>query len=85
LIAAQAYLKRRGEPKTPQAITSHDTIQFGAAPDWRFVEIEPAAFAEAALGWVGQGARIVGGCCGLGPTHIAALAGRLGVKPPPVR
>jgi DNA-binding transcriptional LysR family regulator len=38
LIAAQAYLKRRGEPKTPQAITSHDTIQFGAAPDWRFVE-----------------------------------------------
>ena len=46
------------------------------APDWRFVEIEPAAFADAALGWVSQGARIVGGCCGR-PAHIAALAGRL--------
>ena len=38
VVASNAYLKRRGEPKTPQAITSHDTIQFGAAPDWRFVE-----------------------------------------------
>jgi DNA-binding transcriptional LysR family regulator len=38
VIASHAYLKRRGEPKTPQAISSHETIQFGAAPDWRFVE-----------------------------------------------
>jgi DNA-binding transcriptional LysR family regulator len=38
VVASNAYLKRRGEPKTPRAITSHDTIQFGAAPDWRFVE-----------------------------------------------
>jgi len=38
VVASNAYLKRRGEPKTPQAIISHDTIQFGAAPDWRFVE-----------------------------------------------
>jgi DNA-binding transcriptional LysR family regulator len=38
VVASNAYLKRRGEPKTPEAITSHDTIQFGAAPDWRFVD-----------------------------------------------
>jgi DNA-binding transcriptional LysR family regulator len=38
VVASNAYLKRRGEPKTPEAIASHDTIQFGAAPDWRFVE-----------------------------------------------
>jgi DNA-binding transcriptional LysR family regulator len=38
VVASNAYLKRRGEPKTPQAIASHDTIQFGVAPDWRFVE-----------------------------------------------
>jgi DNA-binding transcriptional LysR family regulator len=37
VVAAPAYLKRRGEPKHPEAITAHDTIQFGAAPDWRFV------------------------------------------------
>jgi DNA-binding transcriptional LysR family regulator len=36
VVASSAYLKARGEPKTPEAITSHDTIQFGAMPDWRF-------------------------------------------------
>jgi DNA-binding transcriptional LysR family regulator len=41
MVASPGYLKRRGEPKTPEAIAAHDTIQFGAtaaAPDWRFVE-----------------------------------------------
>jgi DNA-binding transcriptional LysR family regulator len=36
LVASHAYLKARGEPKAPEAITSHDTIQFGATPEWRF-------------------------------------------------
>src|SRR5277367_5287529 len=36
VVASPAYLKARGEPKTPEAITSHDTIQFGATPEWRF-------------------------------------------------
>ena len=41
VVASPAYLKARGEPKTPAAIASHDTIQFGARAglaDWRFVE-----------------------------------------------
>jgi DNA-binding transcriptional LysR family regulator len=41
VVASPAYLKQRGEPKTPQAIAAHATIQFGAmsaSPDWRFVE-----------------------------------------------
>jgi len=41
VVASPAYLKQRGEPKTPQAIASHATIQFGAmsaSPDWRFVD-----------------------------------------------
>jgi DNA-binding transcriptional LysR family regulator len=37
VVASQAYLKARGEPKTLEAIASHDTIQFGATPEWRFV------------------------------------------------
>jgi DNA-binding transcriptional LysR family regulator len=36
VVASSAYLKARGEPKTPEAIASHDTIQFGATPEWRF-------------------------------------------------
>jgi len=41
VVASSGYLKQRGEPKTPQAIASHQTIQFGAtaaSPDWHFVE-----------------------------------------------
>jgi DNA-binding transcriptional LysR family regulator len=41
VVASRDYLKRRSEPKTPQEIAAHDTIQFGAmtaGPDWRFIE-----------------------------------------------
>jgi DNA-binding transcriptional LysR family regulator len=41
VVASNEYLKQRGEPNTPEAIASHETIQFGAmttSPDWRFVE-----------------------------------------------
>ena len=40
VVASPGYLKAHGEPKTPEAIASHQTIQFGATtapPDWRFV------------------------------------------------
>jgi DNA-binding transcriptional LysR family regulator len=41
VVASNDYLKQHGEPKTPGAIASHATIQFGATtvqPEWRFVE-----------------------------------------------
>ena len=40
VVASNNYLKQRGEPATPEAIASHETIQFGAisaSPEWRFV------------------------------------------------
>jgi S-methylmethionine-dependent homocysteine/selenocysteine methylase len=43
-------------------------------------ELDPDGYALRALGWVGQGARIVGGCCGTGPAHIAALQKALRAK-----
>lgn len=46
-------------------------------PTWVFHEIAPDAFADAASEWVSGGAGIVGGCCGIGPSHIAALASAL--------
>jgi S-methylmethionine-dependent homocysteine/selenocysteine methylase len=44
-------------------------------PDWLFHELTPTAFADDASEWVSRGATIVGGCCGIGPEHIAELAG----------
>jgi len=40
-------------------------------------EMTPELYARFALGWVGQGATIVGGCCETTPAHIAELARRL--------
>ncbi len=40
-------------------------------------DLGPVAYAEFAMGWVGQGATIIGGCCEVGPDHIAELTARL--------
>ena len=40
-------------------------------------DLGPEAYADFAMTWVGQGAAIVGGCCEVGPDHIAELARRL--------
>jgi DNA-binding transcriptional LysR family regulator len=40
VVVSPNYLARRGQPKTPEDIATHDTIQFGAiasSPEWRFV------------------------------------------------
>jgi len=37
-------------------------------------DLGPAAYARFAMGWIAQGATIVGGCCEIGPSHIAELA-----------
>ncbi len=48
-------------------------------PGWRSTEhLTPARYAAIASGWVDLGARIVGGCCGTTPSHIAALRKRWG-------
>ncbi len=40
-------------------------------------DLGPDAYADFAMSWVDQGATIVGGCCEVGPAHIAELANRL--------
>ena len=37
---------------------------------------------DAAEDWIAAGARIVGGCCGIGPEHIRALHQRLAQRGP---
>ena len=47
-------------------------------PDWQFTNVAtPESFADVAARWVEAGVKVVGGCCGLGPEHIRAMARRL--------
>jgi homocysteine S-methyltransferase len=44
-------------------------------PDWKFVDTLPdATFVAHCRAWESLGATIFGGCCGIGPSHIKALA-----------
>ena len=43
-------------------------------------DVGPEAYAAFAAGWAAAGAGTIGGCCEIGPAHIAALVRRL--KPP---
>ena len=41
---------------------------------WSFSQdVSPEAYAKEAARWIDMGARIIGGCCGTTPAHIAAL------------
>ena len=42
-------------------------------------DVTPEAYAEHAANWLAAGARIIGGCCEVGPAHIAQLNQRLRV------
>ena len=47
-------------------------------PHWQFENVAtPEAFADVAVRWVEDGVKVIGGCCGLGPDHIRAVAERL--------
>jgi S-methylmethionine-dependent homocysteine/selenocysteine methylase len=50
-------------------------------PNWVFDTISPAAFAGLVAPWVDDGARVLGGCCGIRPSHIAALREALAKAP----
>ncbi len=40
-------------------------------------DLTPETYADHVMAWVDQGATIVGGCCEVGPAHIAEIATRL--------
>jgi len=63
-------------------LAPHVRVPFGAyphigrfdPPEWMFTdEYPPARYREVAGRWKDMGARILGGCCGTTPDHIAAL------------
>jgi S-methylmethionine-dependent homocysteine/selenocysteine methylase len=55
-------------------------------PNWGFdTVISPTDFVAVAESWVARGVQIIGGCCGIGPDHIALLSKRLCGRQVPVR
>ena len=40
-------------------------------------DLDPARYLAWVQTWVASGATMIGGCCGIGPEHIAALSGGL--------
>jgi S-methylmethionine-dependent homocysteine/selenocysteine methylase/GNAT superfamily N-acetyltransferase len=64
------------------AFTAVDALHHGGTVDVLSArdDLGPGAYADAALGWVEAGATIVGGCCEVGPAHIAALRDRLAAR-----
>lgn len=43
-------------------------------PEWTEGDLSPAELLEYAKTWSEQGATLIGGCCGIGPSHIKVLA-----------
>ena len=64
----------------PGTIGAYPHVGDWTPPNWVFHEISPSAFAESAADWVANGAAIVGGCCGIGPRHIAELTSVVGAR-----
>ncbi|MDX1610163.1 MAG: homocysteine S-methyltransferase family protein [Halofilum sp. (in: g-proteobacteria)] len=47
-------------------------------PHWVFQQLSPEDFVNACRRWREAGASVLGGCCGITPAHIEALAAALG-------
>ena len=61
----------------------YPNLGYLSAAGWRHeTSVRDAEYAELALGWREEGAQIIGGCCGVGPSHLAAAAAALdGTRP----
>jgi len=69
LVAAAAGLPLWVKPNAGVPRMVHDAVVYDAGPE---------DLAEHVRGYVERGARIVGGCCGSTPEHVAAIARALG-------
>jgi S-methylmethionine-dependent homocysteine/selenocysteine methylase len=60
--------------QSPLPIGCYPNLGHSAGSHWEFDSaVGPDDYARLAESWIAAGARIVGGCCGVTPEHIAAL------------
>ena len=72
-VAAVAPAIDRVRERWQGPVGVYPEVPYVVSPTWR-TEVSPARLVAEAKTWVGQGARLIGGCCGTTPEHIAALA-----------
>lgn len=63
----------------PQTLTANANAELSELR----ADLGPSQYLKWAREWLEQGARIIGGCCGVGPEHIALIAESLRQYPPP--
>jgi len=62
-------------------VGAYPNAGYWTRPNWAFVDqVSPDEYLVDARRWIGAGASIVGGCCGVGVEHIRALAQGLQVS-----
>jgi homocysteine S-methyltransferase len=68
---------------TDLPLGAYPNLGYLSAAGWRHeLSIGGREYAELALGWRAEGAQMIGGCCGVGPEHLAAARAALeGTKP----
>jgi homocysteine S-methyltransferase len=67
--------------RTDVRLGAYPDSGFFEMPDWRFVDVIGVDdLVDQMRAWIDQGARVVGGCCGISPEHIAGLAAAFGRK-----
>jgi S-methylmethionine-dependent homocysteine/selenocysteine methylase len=82
-LAASLALLAAVAPGVPLAACGNTGLPLDEAEGSFAEPIGPEEYAGAALSWLALGARLVGGCCGTGAEHVAALAARLRPGPAP--
>jgi S-methylmethionine-dependent homocysteine/selenocysteine methylase len=69
---------------TTLPVGCYPNLGHGAGTEWEFdPQVGPGEYAALARAWLDAGARVVGGCCGVTPEHVAALRSAVGSAPPP--
>jgi S-methylmethionine-dependent homocysteine/selenocysteine methylase len=69
---------------TSLPVGCYPNLGHGVGSEWEFdPDVGPGEYAGLARSWLDSGARVIGGCCGVTPDHVAALRTVVGNSPPP--
>jgi S-methylmethionine-dependent homocysteine/selenocysteine methylase len=72
-----ALVRIAGATRRPLVAYANNAWSAADSPWLRDDPAGPGLYARRALAWSAAGARLVGGCCGTTPAHIAAVASAL--------